>query len=537
MAPVPVPAIPLETPITELSAHDERPCLMSAPKNRNPNAENIADTIESAAGEWLPDTTLETAAGTQETTEAPRVTGPVTFVMDPYGINTLEISDAQNQEHVEIDDSTETSTETEDAEVETEEADVDAESEAEVETESEEAPLEFVTVAETDTQLDRLSQAIAADDVALAAETQEIEAQLAAEQAKLLADQIAEDEALAKAMAEEAEEIDPELLAALPHRDANGNLDLQEMCSCIQALLFMLDKPVSAKKLQDLLTIPTASQAEQQKKIDAAAEAGTDTDELEAALEAELEAAKPDFSLIQEALTALKQEYSRTFHGFELVEVAGGYQFRTKPGRAALAKKLAKIQTQRLSSGAMETLAIIAYKQPVLKDDIDKVRGVDSSHFVRGLMDKKLIAISGRSDLPGRPMLYTTTQAFLELFGLKDLSAMPPLAELEQMMPASQSDRSEDPRVLKMRTLVAEMNSDKTRLDYNPREDEVILKDIRERVSQIPTSTPYLDEQKAIEKAMALAKAEGREIPEDLTLLLKKPEPVVVQASETSASE
>ena len=220
-----------------------------------------------------------------------------------------------------------------------------------------------------------------------------------------------------------------------------------------------------------------------------------------------------------------------------IVEVAGGFQFRTKPGRANLARKLAKVQTQKLSSGAMETLAIVAYKQPVLKEDIDKVRGVDSSHFIRGLMDKKLIAISGRSDLPGRPMLYTTTQAFLELFGLKDLSSMPPLAELEQMVPTSQSDRSEDPRVLKMRTLVAEMNSDKTRLDYNPREDEVILKDIRDRVSQIPTSTPYLDEQKAIEKAVALAKAEGREIPEDLTLLLRKPEPVVVQAPETGASE
>ncbi len=523
-------SIPTETPILELSAHDERPCLMSAPKDTN--------NIESAAGEWLPDTTLETSTTLEaatlapETVEAPRVTGPVTFVMDPYGINTLEISDAQNQDHVNIDDE-----EILEEESEEEIAENNDDSEKEAETEAEEAPLEFVTVAETDAQLDRLSQAIAADEVAIAAETQEIEAQLAAEQAKLLADQIAEDEALAKAMAEEAEEIDPELLAALPHRDANGNLDLQEMCSCIQALLFMLDKPVSAKKLQDLLTIPSASQAEQQKKIEAAAEEGTDTSELEAALEAELEASKPDFSLIQEALTALKQEYSRSFHGFELVEVAGGYQFRTKPGRAALAKKLAKIQTQRLSSGAMETLAIVAYKQPVLKEDIDKVRGVDSSHFIRGLMDKKLIAISGRSDLPGRPMLYTTTQAFLELFGLKDLSAMPPLAELEQMVPTSQSDRGEDPRVLKMRTLVAEMNSDKTRLDYNPREDEVILKDIRDRVSQIPTSTPYLDEQKAIEKAVALAKAEGREIPEDLTLLLRKPEPVVVQASETGASE
>jgi hypothetical protein len=106
------------------------------------------------------------------------------------------------------------------------------------------------------------------------------------------------------------------------------------------------------------------------------------------------------------------------------------------------------------------------------------------------------------------------------------------------MVPSSQSDqKDEDPRVVKMRKLVSEMNSDQTRLEYNPREDEVILKEIKDRVSQISTSTPYLDEQKAIEKAVALAKAEGREIPEDLTLLLNKPEPPVVTPPEPGTSE
>jgi segregation and condensation protein B len=214
-------------------------------------------------------------------------------------------------------------------------------------------------------------------------------------------------------------------------------------------------------------------------------------------------------------MTQLRDRYQKTHHGIELVEINGGFQFRTKPGRAALARKLAKVQTQRLSSGAMETLAIVAYRQPVMKEDIDKVRGVDSSHFVRGLLERKLIRIAGRSELPGRPMLYCTTVEFLELFGLKDLSAMPSLRELEQMVPASQTGNpeDEDPRVKEMRRLVGEMKSDtSTRLTYDPREDEKILKEIRERVSAIPTSTPYIEEQKAAEKAAAEAAAQGEAV-------------------------
>src|SRR5262249_22752013 len=142
----------------------------------------------------------------------------------------------------------------------------------------------------------------------------------------------------------------------------------------------------------------------------------------------------PEFepAIFNQAIERIQESYAQTQHGFELVEVGGGFQFRTKAGKSHLAKKLTKIQTQRLSSGAMETLALVAYKQPAMKEDIDKVRGVDSSYFIRGLLDRRLIQISGRSELPGRPMLYTTTQEFLELFGLKDLSAMPPLHEIEK---------------------------------------------------------------------------------------------------------
>lgn len=84
-------------------------------------------------------------------------------------------------------------------------------------------------------------------------------------------------------------------------------------------------------------------------------------------------------------------------------------------------------------------LAIIAYKQPVIKDDVDQIRGVDSGYMLRNLMEKKLIKIIGRSELPGRPMLYGTSHEFLEIFNLKDLKALPPLHEVEAMVAASEA--------------------------------------------------------------------------------------------------
>jgi segregation and condensation protein B len=442
-------------------------------------------TLDAAATDWLPDALPaqdeEHESSPESLPPIPEATstGPVTFVMDPFGISTLSVVDAQNQEY--------------DSEIFAESDDL----------ESDDEPLELVTPEETDSQLERLAEAMKEEETAVEQDLAQSEHQAQEEAAQLLAAQIAEDQALAKALSAEADtaaltQIDPDLLAALPQVDAQGNLDLQEVESCIEALLFMLDKPVSAQRLQELLS------------------ASDDSEKLA-------------FNWIQEALTSIRDRYQKPWHGIELVEVGGGFQLRTKPGRAALAKKLAKVSQQRLSSGAMETLAIVAYRQPVLKDEIDRVRGVDSSHFVRGLLDKKLIQISGRSDLPGRPMLYGTTQEFLELFGLKDLAALPPLQEIEQMVPSSQVAKDEDPRVVKMRELVAQMTSDPERLAYNPREDEAILQEIKAKVSSISTTTPYLEEQKAIEKAVALAHAEGREIPDDLTLLLKKPEPVVAE--------
>ncbi len=276
-----------------------------------------------------------------------------------------------------------------------------------------------------------------------------------------------------EATEEQPEDEAPEETSVEP-AEARPPMDLDELQSSIEMLLFISDKPLSSDKLHEL--------------VDPRAEKET----------------------FREAMRLLQERYSVRHHGLELVEVAGGFQFRTKLSQSDWAKKLAKVQTQRLSSGAMESLAIIAYKQPVMKEEIDKIRGVDSSYFIRGLMDKKLIEISGRSELPGRPMLYSTTREFLELFGLKDLSSLPSLRELEQMIPLSQAGQAEGeretPQVREMRKLVNQMNSDESvTLTYDPKEDEKILKDIRERVNAIQTITPsLLDEQKQLKEQQAL---------------------------------
>lgn len=134
---------------------------------------------------------------------------------------------------------------------------------------------------------------------------------------------------------------------------------------------------------------------------------------------------------ILEAIRRIKAEYEDPTKGMELAEVAGGYQFRTKPMWAKWVARLKKIKAVKLSQPALETLAIIAYRQPIIRPAIEEIRGVDSGWVLRTLLEKGLIRIMGRKDLPGRPILYGTTKAFLELFGLNALSDLPTLKEVK----------------------------------------------------------------------------------------------------------
>ncbi len=138
-------------------------------------------------------------------------------------------------------------------------------------------------------------------------------------------------------------------------------------------------------------------------------------------------------SEIQKALDGLIDEYNTMDRSFSLIEVAGGYQFRTRAAYADWIKKLRKTRQPRLAQASVETLAIVAYRQPIVRAEIEQIRGVDSGGVLRGLFKKGLIRIIGKKDVPGRPILYGTSRRFLEFFGLKDLSNLPTLKELEEI--------------------------------------------------------------------------------------------------------
>jgi len=140
----------------------------------------------------------------------------------------------------------------------------------------------------------------------------------------------------------------------------------------------------------------------------------------------------PDKKTIRGFVTDLTEEYRTMDRGFTLVEIAGGYQFRTKIEYSQWVRKLKKNKPVRISQPAMETLAIIAYKQPLTRSEVEHIRGVDVGGILRSLLDKKLIRILGRKGIPGRPLIYGTSSRFLEMFTLKDLSSLPTLPEMEK---------------------------------------------------------------------------------------------------------
>jgi segregation and condensation protein B len=134
---------------------------------------------------------------------------------------------------------------------------------------------------------------------------------------------------------------------------------------------------------------------------------------------------------ILEGIRRIQTEYGDPSKGIELTEIAGGYQFRTKPGWAEWANRLKKTKAVKLSQAALETLAIVAYRQPVIRPAIEEIRGVDSGSVLHTLMERGLIKMMGRKDLPGRPIVYGTSKAFLELFSLNSLSDLPKLQEIQ----------------------------------------------------------------------------------------------------------
>ncbi len=169
---------------------------------------------------------------------------------------------------------------------------------------------------------------------------------------------------------------------------------MEELKNIIESLLFISDTPLSVERIKN--TLPEMEPSE-----------------------------------IKTALDILVKEYETRAGGFTLCEVAGGFQFRTNPVYREWIARLVKPSQARLSKAALETLAIVAYRQPIMRTDIEHIRGVDSGGVLRILMERKLVRVLGRKEIPGRPLIYATTKEFLEVFGLKDLKDLPSLKEIE----------------------------------------------------------------------------------------------------------
>ena len=168
----------------------------------------------------------------------------------------------------------------------------------------------------------------------------------------------------------------------------------------IEALIFASDVPVSLREIRHC---------------------------LESVLKKEL-----DNKVLQNKITALQQKYFNNNFSFNIVEIAGGYQFLTKPEyNPTLAVILQQKSKKKLSKSALETLSVIAYKQPITKVEIERIRGVNCDYAVRKLLDKELIKINGRSKDVGRPLIYATSNKFMMHFGLSSIKDLPKLKEFK----------------------------------------------------------------------------------------------------------
>ena len=189
----------------------------------------------------------------------------------------------------------------------------------------------------------------------------------------------------------------------------------------LEALLFASPKPLLLADLRALLK-----------------SAGEFTEEPGAA-----ELARSREQEIINALAALSARYRQNGHAFELAETAAGWQLKSAASCAPWVRQLfPESRPARLSAPALETLAIIAYRQPLARADVEAVRGVDAGGVVQTLLDRGLVRIAGRAELPGRPLLYATTERFLEHFGLKDVNELPAFEELRETLLSRQEEEN-----------------------------------------------------------------------------------------------
>lgn len=162
-----------------------------------------------------------------------------------------------------------------------------------------------------------------------------------------------------------------------------------------------------------------------------AADRAVSVEDIHECLEATFESLIPVQDIMM-AIESLAHRYQHHDYSFELIEIAGGWQFMTKPAfHASVHTYLRQNANKRLSAAAMETLAIIAYKQPVTKPEMEAIRGVSCDYSIQKLLEKELVAIVGRSEAVGKPLLYGTSEKFMDYFGLKSMKDLPKLRDFK----------------------------------------------------------------------------------------------------------
>ncbi|OFZ31963.1 MAG: SMC-Scp complex subunit ScpB [Bdellovibrionales bacterium RIFCSPHIGHO2_01_FULL_40_29] len=200
---------------------------------------------------------------------------------------------------------------------------------------------------------------------------------------------------------------------------------------------------------------------------------------------------------IRRVLESLAVSYAGGDRGIVLEEITGGYQLRTKVDNMNFLKRTMKTRAFKLSGPALETLSIVAYKQPVVKIEVDQIRGVESGHLLRALMEKGLVSFEGKAEhLPGKPMQYGTTRRFLEIFGLRNLKELPTLSQIDELLPEGIGDETEEKQTLSMVTESMAENS--KAMTYSEGEEE--LGQIEEQLTAISTSSEFFEQEKIRQK-------------------------------------
>lgn len=235
---------------------------------------------------------------------------------------------------------------------------------------------------------------------------------------------------------------------------ARTGLDSETLCGAIETIIFMSDKPITLQKIKTQI----------------------DSD--------------LPLRVCHESISRLQAEYEAKHHGIRLMEVAQGYQFRTKATYSKIVQSMFKVSSLQLSPTALEVMAIIAYKQPISKNVVESVRGVDSSHIIRALMDKRLVKVVGRSEEMGRPSLYGTTNEFLEVFNLNEINELPSETELEEIATANELGEISD-----IKTIV--QTGDKKKFDF----DELAeLDDLSTSIREIAADTIFTQTLKQMDR-------------------------------------